>query len=125
VVPAVVLGQDLAEIAGPVGDGAVAELAGARFRSMNNFAQPDLPQNTSTTLSADEEHEYLQKHLRRLVVSRPAALQAAGVGAPSPRAPTALAGRPTTMAVTTCSDLSEVVDQMTIQRTAGRRPFSR
>jgi hypothetical protein len=27
VVPAVVLGQDLAEIAGPVGDGAVADLA--------------------------------------------------------------------------------------------------
>jgi hypothetical protein len=53
---------------------------------MNNFAQPDLPQNTSPTLSAEEEHEYLQKHLRRLVVSRPVALQAPGAYSPG-RAP--------------------------------------
>ncbi len=33
--PTVVLGQDLAEMAGPVGDGAVAELA-ARDRKMGN-----------------------------------------------------------------------------------------
>jgi hypothetical protein len=33
--PAVVLGQDLAEVAGPVGDGAVADLA-ARDRKVGN-----------------------------------------------------------------------------------------
>jgi hypothetical protein len=33
--PAVVLGQDLAEVPGPVGDGAVADLA-ARDRKMGN-----------------------------------------------------------------------------------------
>jgi hypothetical protein len=33
--PAVMLGQDLAEVAGPVGDGALADLA-ARYRKLGN-----------------------------------------------------------------------------------------